>query len=303
MQTSLNSGLNCLPSRSRLVSSSFAEQPPVRRFRYSWFRYSRFRHICTAFTLGLSLAWASGVAAQTPAGAGATSAPPELLETLSKIDAAASQGDLSAVMQFYGSSFTSTDGLTYETMKQVLTDLWKRYPNLTYQTTLETWEPQGNGLTAVTTTLITGNYPDERRDLKLEATITSRQRFEDNQIVEQEVLSERSQLSAGDQPPTVAFNLPEQVTTGQQFDFDAVVQEPLGDRQLLGAAIEEPIEFNNYLNPAEIELELLPSGGLFKVGRAPATAGDQWVSAVIVRYDGITAVTQRLRVVDRGTPR
>jgi hypothetical protein len=296
MQISLNARLNRLTRRSTAaLSVQAAGHQPV---------HHRLHRLLVTFTLGLGLSWASGVAAQTPAGSGTVSpAPPELLETLTKIDAAASQGDLQTVMRFYSRNFTSTDGLTYETLGQVLEDLWKRYPNLTYQTTLDRWEQQGNGLSTVTTTRITGDYPDERRSLKLEATITSRQQFEENQIVAQEVLSERSELSAGDQPPTVTLNLPEQVTTSQQFDFDAVVQEPLGDRQLLGAAIEEPIATENYLNPAQIELELLPSGGLFKVGRAPATAGDQWVSAIIVRYDGITAVTQRLRVVDREPPR
>lgn len=292
MQTFSNAGLNRLTDCSTPL--------PTGQWTGNKRLHSRLRRLLAPFVLGLSLSWASSVAAQAPAGSRAvSSAPPELLETLAQIDTAASQGNLQSVMEFYSPNFVSTDGLTYDTMEQVLKDLWQRYPNLTYQTTLDSWEQQGTDLTAVTTTRISGDYPDERRSLKLEATITSRQRFENNQIVEQEVLSERSELSAGDQPPTVTFNLPDQVRTNQQFDFDAVVQEPLGDRQILGAAIEEPIEIENYLNPVQIELELLPSGGLFKVGRAPATAGDQWISAVVVRYDGITAVTQRLRVVDR----
>jgi hypothetical protein len=231
----------------------------------------------------------SDAASQSPA-------PPELTNILSQIDAAASKADLAAVMRFYSPSFTSTDGLTYDTLKKTLEALWKRYPNLTYKTELKSWEPQGNGFSTVTTTTISGKYPDNRRDLSLSATITSRQRFEGNQIVEQQVLNERSQLTSGQKPPSVNVNLPEQVAPGQEFDFDAVVAEPLGERLLLGAVLDEPINPDNYLNPAPIELDLLTSGGLFKVGRAPTTPGDRWVSAVIVRDDGITAVTQRLRV-------
>jgi hypothetical protein len=260
-------------------------------------------------SLGLTLSWASGVAAQTSSQTptqiptqtssqiAQTSTPPaELTDTLTQIDTAATNGDLRGVMRFYSPAFTNTDGLTYDSLQTVLSDLWKRYPDLTYQTTLDSWEPQGNGFSTVTTTTITGNYPDDRRNLGLSATITSRQRIEDNKIVEQQILDERSQLTSGDKPPTITINLPEQVAAGEEFEFDAVVMEPLGDRLLLGSALEEPIGVDNYLNPTPIELELLASGGLFKVGEAPKTAGDRWISAVIVRYDGITAVTQRLRV-------
>jgi hypothetical protein len=273
------------------VPSNFSLLPKTSR------QFRRLKNLIASLTLGLALSWATNVAAQTPS---AQTPPLELTNLLSQIDTAASQGDLAAVMQFYSPSFTSADGLTYDTLKQTLEELWKRYPDLQYQTTLESWEQQGNSISTVTTTTITGVYPDERRDLNLSATITARQRLEGNQIVEQEILTERSELTAGEKPPTVTFNLPEQVAPGEQFDFDAVVVEPLGERILLGAALEEPIGVENYLNPAPIELELLTSGGLFKVGQVPNDANDRWVSAVIVRYDGITAVTQRLKVADAG---
>lgn len=236
------------------------------------------------------MSWTNGATAQT------SSAPAELTNRIAAIDAAANEGNLAAVMNFYSPEFTSTDGLTHDTLKQTLGELWKRYPDLTYETKLDSWEQQGNSLITVTTTTISGTYPDERRDLNLSAQITARQRIEGNKIVEQEILNERSELTAGQKPPSLTITLPEQVAPGEEFDFDAVVAEPLGERLLLGAAIDEPIAVENYLNPAPIELELLSSGGLFKVGEAPKTEGNRWVSAVIVRYDGITAVTQRLQV-------
>jgi len=66
------------------------------------------------------------------------------------------------------------------------------------------------------------------------------------------------------------MNLPQQVRVGQQYSFDAIVQEPLGDDYLVGAAIEEPIQADKYFNPTP-ELEL-PAGGLFKVGRLKYTS-------------------------------
>jgi len=52
--------------------------------------------------------------------------------------------------------------------------------------------------------------------------------------------------------------LPQQVKTGH--NFDAIVQEPLGDDYLLGAAIEEPIQANKYFTTTPVDLELLAAG-------------------------------------------
>lgn len=278
----------------QLSTMALTSTPLLVLFTRSLLSKRRLLHLLAFLTLGLALSWARGVVAQEP---NRVSAPAELTNTLTQIDEAATNGDLRGVMRFYSPTFTSTDGLTYDTLQTILGQLWERYPNLTYETTLDSWEQQGNAFSTVTTTTITGDYPDGRRNLSLSATITARQRLEDNKIVEQEILNERSELTSGDKPPSVTVNLPEQVTAGEKFEFDAVVMEPLGDRLLLGTALDEPIDVNNYLNSTPIELELLNSGGLFKVGEIPNTENDRWISAVIVRYDGITAVTQRLQVV------
>lgn len=274
-------------------SSVQSAHPPLSSGRHLW-------ALLSSVLLGLTVSWAETGLTQTEPPA-ATTAPAELVEVINAIDAAATAGEVETVMQFYSPSFSSSDGLTYENLPTMLTELWQRYPNLTYKTVINQWQREGSAIIAETTTTITGTHSNSGRDLNLNAVLTSRQRFENRQIVAQEILDERSQITAGKNPPTLQVNLPKQVVSGQQFDFDAIVEEPLGDRLLLGAAIEEPIGIENYLNPAPIELELLSSGGLFKVGRAPAELGERWISAIIVRYDGITAVTQRLRVVGRET--
>ncbi|WP_250124032.1 nuclear transport factor 2 family protein [Chroococcidiopsis sp. CCMEE 29] len=250
------------------------------------------------FLLTLSLtALGNRAAAQTPA-----NAPQQLKNVLARIDAAANQRNVNAVMQFYGQNFTHSDGLTRQSMAQALTQVWQRYPQLKYQTQLQSWKPEGKGIVAETVTNITGAQTQDSRNLVLNATIRSRQWYENNQIVRQEILSERSLLKAGTQPPTVDLKLPQQVKPGQQYNFDAIVQEPLGEDYLLGAAIEEPIKPENYLNPKRVELELLSAGGLFKLGRAPAQPDDRWISAVLIRGDGMTMVTQRLHVVGQNRP-
>jgi hypothetical protein len=209
-------------------------------------------------------------------------APAQLTNLIAQIDAAANQRNINEVLKFYSPNFTHSDGLTRQSMAQALTQLWKSYPQIKYQTQLQSWRSQGNAIVAETVTKITGTQPQAVGRTLLDATIRSTQRYENGQVVQQEILSERSQIKTGDKPPTVEVKLPQQVKTGQQYNFDAVVREPLSDDYLLGAAIEEPINPANFSNPSRGDLELLSSGGLFKIGRPPLKPNRYWVSAVLI---------------------
>lgn len=247
--------------------------------------------------MGMAIAFGgftSRVSAEPP-----ETAPAPLKETLAAIDKAASSHNVQSVLAFYSPTFTHSDGLTRQTLEQALTQLWKRYPNLTYRTELKSWKAEGNGITAQTVTYVTGAQKMGDRELKIDSTLQAQQQFENQKIVRQEILAERSQITSGTNPPNVKLNLPEQVNAGQEFSFDAVVQEPLGNDLLLGTALEEPVKADGFVNPTTVDLELLSAGGLFKVGRAPLTADSRWISAVLVRQDGMTMITQRLRVVNR----
>ncbi len=261
-----------------------------------------FSYLNRLVSLSLGLLMAVTIGDRTIAAPPAT-APPQLQNMLVQIDAAANQKDIKAVMQFYSPNFTHTDGLTYQDLEKALTGLWKQYPQLTYKTQLQSWQAEGNGIVAETITNITGTQTQDNRNLALKATIRSRQRYENQKVVRQEVLAERSQLSTGTKPPTLDIKLPQSVKPGQQYNFDAVVVEPLKDDYLLGAAIEEAVATGQYFNPTQVRLELLPAGGLFKIGRAPANGSDRWLSAVVVRGDGLTQVTQRLQVLGGNAPR
>lgn len=226
-------------------------------------------------------------------------APPALKNLLTQIDTASSRGDIKGVMQFYSPKFTHGDGLNRQTMEQALKSFWQRYPQLRYSTRLKSWKSEGKTIIAETVTTITGLPSSNGNNLALNATITSRQRIAGTKILHQEILSERTQLTSGNQPPQVEIKLPQQVKVGQKYSFDAIVQEPLGNDFLLGSAMEETIQPSKYLNPTPVNLELLSAGGLFKTGTAPSTPGQQWISAVILRNDGMTMITQRLKVVKK----
>ncbi len=223
--------------------------------------------------------------------------PAELANLLTQIDSAASQGNLKAVVQFYSPNFIQDDGLNRQTMEQGLITLWKQYPNLKYSTQLESWKPEGNAIIADTVTNITGAPSASNNNMAMNSTIQSRSRIIGGKIVSQNILSERNEITSGTKPPQIDFRLPQHVKVGQSFELDAILKEPLNDDFLLGTALEEPIQPNKYLKPTQVNLDLLTSGGLFKVGRAPATPGSEWLSAVILRQGGMTIVTQRIQVV------
>ena len=255
--------------------------------------------ILFGLTLGLTAWWSGGLNPHPVQAESAATAPPQLKNALTQIDAAANNRNVQAVMQFYSKNFAHSDGLTYQSLEKTLAELWKRYPKLTYKTELQSWQPSGNGFSAETVTRITGVQSLKNRDVKLEATLRSQQRFENQKIVRQEILAERTQLTAGTNPPKVEMQLPEQVPAGQEFSFDAIVREPLGNKLLLGSAVEETVKPSSYLSSAPINLELLSGGGLFKIGRAPAQPANRWISALLIREDGMTLITQRLRVTGR----
>ncbi|MEA5566905.1 MULTISPECIES: nuclear transport factor 2 family protein [unclassified Anabaena] len=224
-------------------------------------------------------------------------APTPVKNLLTQIDAAASKGDVKGVLQYYSPNFAHGDGLNRQTMEKALVTFWKRHPNLRYSTQLQSWKSEGNSIIAETVTNITSLPSANSNNLALNTTIKSRQRITGGKIIRQDILSERTLLTSGSKPPQIDVKLPQQVKVGQQYNFDAIVQEPLGDDLLLGTALEEPIQASKYLNPTSVDLKPLNSGGLFKIGRAPSTPGNRWISAVILRGSGMTIVTQRLQVV------
>ncbi|MGD1939076.1 MAG: nuclear transport factor 2 family protein [Cyanophyceae cyanobacterium] len=255
--------------------------------------------------LGLTTVIGLPVSAQMPALASSRvlmarspdTAPAELTSWLSELDAAASAQDLEAVVDYYGANFRSDDGVTREMLGRSLFELWETFPGLTYQTTLQNWERAGGGFVVETVTEVTSSANDGNANQpRLKATVTTRQTIRDGVIVGTTVLAEETEIKRGDAPPTVWVRLPDTVRPGDEFNFDAIVQEPLNDDLLAGAAIDEPVTAQGYRAPGDWQLETLSAGGLFKTGTAPDEEGPRWISAVLVSGNGTTIVTRRLQV-------
>lgn len=267
--------------------------------RYALPRPLRSVQSASALLCGLALSWSlagewtgnSWAEAASP-----ETAPADLVSALESIEAAANAGNTEAVMQNYSADFTNDDGFTYDSYAAALETLWGQYSDLDYRVELQSWESTAEGYTAETVTYISGVQMTDGQRAQLESVIRSEQTFVAGKVASQTTLSERNQLTSGETPPTVSVILPEQVESGESYDFDAIVQEPLGNRYLLGAAIEEGTTADDFFTGRPVELELLAAGGLFKIGQAPTSADSRWVSALLVREDGLTVITRRLRV-------
>ncbi len=228
----------------------------------------------------------------------------ELTKLVSALDAAASKRDLETVLGFYSPSFRHGDGLNKEEYGKILGGLWQRYNQIQYTSRLLKWEMKDGQLIAEVATDVRGVKSKDNDDFSLSASLTTRQTYAKTdgsgksgwQIVSQETLTENSSLSTGETPPPVNLRVPTIIGVGRQYVLDAIVTEPVGNGILLGATLDRPVNANNYNRDETIDLAPLRAGGVFKIGQAPFRAGDRWVSVVIVRQNGMTIASQRMKV-------
>lgn len=241
----------------------------------------------------VAMGW--GLSRPAPA-APADTAPAELVNAIAAIEAAANAQDLEQLMALYSSDFTGPDGFSREEYQATLGEFWEQYATLTYDVELLSWENDGTTLVAETQTTVSGTRMMAGREMQLLAELRSQQRYENGQLVSQEILSEQNRLISGDMPPEITVQLPETVTPGSEFTYDAIVDAPLGDRLLLGLALDEGVTSQDFLAPRPVDLEALAAGGLFKVGNAPQKPDQRWISAILVREDGMVIDTRRLSI-------
>jgi hypothetical protein len=242
-------------------------------------------------SLGVTLGLSAKLKAAEP-----STAPTELKTLMSQIDTTANQHDFEQMKNFYSPNFTNNDGLDYKTLEKALKSLWTRYPDLKYKTELISWEKEGENLVTLTQTHIEGTGKLQENPSSLQGTIKSRQTFQGNKLLRQEILNENITLTTGQNPPEIDIKLPEVVRTGQEFDFDVILKDPMAGNLFAGAALNQETDPENYLNPSALDIELLQAGGLFKRAKAPNKPANRWLSGVIIGADGTTWVTQRLRV-------
>ncbi len=116
-------------------------------------------------------------------------------------------------------------------------------------------------------------------------------------IIHQETISEETIIQNSKIPLSIDLNVPKSVLTGTYYDFDIVLNKPLGNVMIIGGLI--PITNKHIRNQTSppIELKPLGGGGLFKSVKAPLTPGTQNWAAVIAHPEGLISVTKMVKVV------
>lgn len=222
--------------------------------------------------------------------------PPQLIELTTKIDLAANNQDVKSLSQYFSPQFKTTDGLNYTNFTESLKKLWAKFPSLTYKTTIESWEEKKGELIATTLTKIEGSLDSGGRQINLVSNIRAKYYFENKKLIEQEILTEKTEITSGDNPPEIIINLPETAKPGSEFDFDVIVTEPLGSDLLLGGASEKEVSSKLYTESSTIELDALSSGGIFKRVKIPNNSEDLLYSVILIRADGLRLTTQRVKI-------
>ncbi len=116
-------------------------------------------------------------------------------------------------------------------------------------------------------------------------------------IIQHEIISEETIVQSGEIVLPIQVNIPQTVLTGTNYDFDIIVERPLGDSMLAGGLTPvTPDEMNNNISP-KISLTPLGSGGLFKSIKAPLSEGFQNFAAQIAHPEGIITITKKVSIV------
>ena len=116
-------------------------------------------------------------------------------------------------------------------------------------------------------------------------------------IVDQELMSEQTIIQDSEYPLQISLNIPEAVLTGTSYDFDIILEKPLGDAIIAGGLTDiSSNQIRNQVSP-NIELKPLGAGGLFKSVQAPINAGIQNWAAMLAHPKGLISITKMVRIV------
>ena len=113
----------------------------------------------------------------------------------------------------------------------------------------------------------------------------------------QTVLEEQSILRSSEEPLPVTLLIPDAVLTGQRYDVDVLLDEPLDGAILAGGIVALTGQQVNGLDSPPLQLGALGGGGLFKTVQAPFNPGSQTWAVLLVHPKGIISATKRVRVV------
>ncbi len=118
-----------------------------------------------------------------------------------------------------------------------------------------------------------------------------------NKIIDYQVLNESSILKTLNSPLEVKVSIPDQVLTGERYDIDIIIEQPLSNNFLTGGLISTNKDEIKTGNSPHINLFQLNSGGIFKSIQAPFNPGKQTLAALLVHPEGIICITKVVRII------
>lgn len=134
---------------------------------------------------------------------------------------------------------------------------------------------------------------------RMEASQTVAVSSHNGRITGQDVLAEESFIFSGEERLPVTLMIPDAVLTGERYNVDVVIDEPLGDTIVAGGLLEVRPLFADTLRSPAIKLGVLSAGGLFKRVQAPYAPGGQTWTVMLVHPDGILITSKRVQVSSR----
>jgi len=111
------------------------------------------------------------------------------------------------------------------------------------------------------------------------------------------LLAESSLLRSGERAVPVVLQIPDAVLTGQRYDVDLIVEDPLDGALVAGGMAAVSPQHVAAMESPPMELGALGGGGLFKTVRAPQAPGSQTWAVLLVHPQGVVSATKRVRVV------
>ena len=171
--------------------------------------------------------------------------------------------------------------------------LARQFPDARWQ--LRPGTPLRDGRPTVLVT-VTGSRTDGPSAYRLEASQLVTLESSGSRINGQTVLRDQSILRSGDNLP-VKVQIPDAVLTGQRYDVDVVLEQPLDGAVAAGGIVALTPQQVAGLESPELQLGALGGGGLFKTVQAPLSPGSQTWAVLLVHPAGIVSATKRVRVV------
>ena len=120
----------------------------------------------------------------------------------------------------------------------------------------------------------------------------------DGTITGQRILREESFVYSGDMRLAVHLQIPDAVRTGERYDVDVIVDEPLGEAVLAGGILEVTPAVAAALDAPAIQLGILYGGGLFKRVQAPYQGDAQTWAVMLLHPEGALIASKRVRLID-----